>query len=173
MFNKHEKHIKKNFIRFYGSCWWKQLMEAMSRKRFQEIYHNHWNCPDVVGRLLKVMCCLWEHKLLQSSTKHLQQKPKYGMVRTNKYGKLFCALLYETVLMSCLLLNQKCSKEHGYDFSQLPLSKQICSFIQAVYIYIYYEFKPGKFLSSCNKVIQMAFIAVMKLSWSQELKRHR
>jgi len=53
--------------------------------------------------------------------------------------------------MSCLFLKQKCSKEYSYDFSQLPFSKQIYSLIQAIYIYMYlYEFKRGKFLSSCN-----------------------
>lgn len=127
---------KKNFIKFCGSSWWKQLMEAISRKRFQETYHNYWNCPGVVGRLVQVMHRLWEHQVIWCGTKHLQQKPEYGMVRTNKHGTLFCALC-EAVLVSYLLLKQKCSKQHSYDFSQLPFSKQIYSFIQAIYIYRY------------------------------------
>lgn len=143
-------------------------MEAISRKRFQETYHSYWNCPGVVGGLCR-LCILSENikyfGAAQSTCSRRQNTAWYKQISMEhssvRYVKQCWCLTFSS---SKNVPNSTVMISHNYH------SEQIYSIIQVIYIHIYLsEFRAGKFLSLCNKVIQMEFVAIMKLSGSQEL----
>lgn len=110
-------------------------MEAISRKRFQETYHNYWNCPGVAEGLCR-LCTLSENikyvGAAQSTCSRRQNTARYKQISMEhssvRYVKQRWCLTFSS---SKNVPNSTVMISHNYH------SEQIYSIIQVIYTYTY------------------------------------